>query len=326
LPSLEALLSEQKKALEILNSQHATGADLVKLDKQRADLAKQIATTEREIATTQKNAEKAKVDAAKKAAKAKLDAEKQASYAQAEKILGLNQSHRSQTAQQSLTSDERKVLIEALVAAEEGAGGVPGLRRRRTPKVGKNFGFGGLLKFTGSGLSKGEADKLTAQLQNLPTGKLLALLGDEFGPLPKATSDSLDKINEVLKLKFLPPDVVENIRQRLEQIKTSLLSTVSAMNQASTQIPQTSSRVLTAGLGLTQAQRQALEFRYSDALAHGGAMTPQGSYGLNGVYINTVQVSGVTDVKSLANELTKHAKRNSGQTRGTRGGSYLGHH
>ncbi len=96
-------------------------------------------------------------------------------------------------------------------------------------------------------------------------------------------------------------------------------------NKTTQHVTQTSSRLLTAGLDLSGAQRKALEARYSDAMAHGGHLSE--GMGANGIYINgDLNLTGVNDVKGLADKLTKHAKRNSGQTRGTRGGSYLGHH
>lgn len=91
------------------------------------------------------------------------------------------------------------------------------------------------------------------------------------------------------------------------------------------QVAATSTRLLTAGLGLTAAQRQSLEQRFAQAEAHPGQKP--GEVAANGIVINgDLNLHGVTDVRSLANKLTKEAKRNSGQTRGMRGGSYLGHH
>ena len=95
--------------------------------------------------------------------------------------------------------------------------------------------------------------------------------------------------------------------------------------QQTRQVAATSTRLLTAGLGLTQAQRASLEQRFAQAEAHPG-MTP-GQVAANGIVINgDLNLHGVHDVKTLAGELTKRAKRNSGQSRGTRPGSYLGHH
>jgi hypothetical protein len=85
--------------------------------------------------------------------------------------------------------------------------------------------------------------------------------------LPKTTLTSLEKINAVLKNKFIPTDVRENIRARLQQIEQMLKASTKTL--ASNYKPVHSTDIV-KGLGLDRTQKLAVEQRVSQALAHGG--------------------------------------------------------
>lgn len=132
--------------------------------------------------------------------------------------------------------------------------------------------------------------------------------------LPKTTLDSLNKVNEVLKNKFIPPDVRQNIEARLAQIEETLKA--SAKRLGSNYKPVHSTDIV-KGLGLDRAEKLTIESRVSQALAHGGMAPSAGAAA--GVPLatattpapTTINVGGVTieingagkNAKELAKEV-----------------------
>lgn len=154
--------------------------------------------------------------------------------------------------------------------------------------------------------------------------------------LPKSTLTSLQKVNEVLKNKFIPPDVRENIRARLQQIEQMLKA---SSKQLSSNFKPVHSTDIVKGLGLDRAQKLIVEGRVAQALAHGGTAPTGpaangipltgtgkargGSLSIGGI---TIELHGVGDknAKQLMHELgpelqswfLKHEARNAGSSSG----------
>lgn len=235
--------------------------------------------------------------------------------------------------QQQAARREDRILGLAPGGGQTTPGAVALRRREHNVLVGEiTRSFGG-----GKNAINLAAQKLgisTTTLLHKTNNQLLAEMKRMGIVLPKATLDSLNKINTVLKEKFIPPDVRENIRARLQQIEETLKT--SSKKLASNYKPVHSTDVV-KGLGLDRAQKLAVESRVSQALAHGG-MAPTGGaaagiplatgvgLGSSGqvqyVTFGDVQITitgGGKNAKQIAAEvraeLLKHSARNGGRDR-----------
>ena len=184
-----------------------------------------------------------------------------------------------------------------------------------------------------------EAQRIAAEKQLLAANKKKPILNfaipfklqlaDLKAQTTKTTSDDL-KIAEAQKA--FARKMIKSGKLRGQALLDAWQAIIDAntkiadlQNSQTRQVAAVSTKFLTAGLNLTHAQTLALRQRFAQAEAHPG-MDP-GQIAANGIVINgDLNLHGVNDAKTLANELTKRAKRNSGQSRGTRPGAYLGHH
>ncbi len=217
---------------------------------------------------------------------------------------------------------ERKLLDKALASAE---GEATKLQLRRAPKTTRNIGFGRIQKMTVAAGSTAAYDAVARSTMHDTLGQLVAEVEKVFGKdMPEATKTSLDKINQVLKEKFLPPDVKDNIRARLQEIQQTLAGGLQGLRATSNNFVAASSEKMTAGLGLSQTQRVALEQRISQVGAHGG-MVPAGPAALGMV---VVHVHGVNDPNAVADAVIKKIQkvrnRQHPSTRGRNAGQALG--
>ena len=235
---------------------------------------KEEAQLEREIASTQR--EIASVEKTRAQA---------ADAAAARRILGLGSRPR-QSAQQTIAGRERQILNTTIADSIYG------------PKA-----------------TSAEIAGITTRTAKLSTAGLVELVQRDLGDkLPKATRESLEKINKVLELKFLPPDVLTNLRSRLSQIQSTLKAGLAGINQTANNYKGVSAAEFVANIpGLTRAQKKALEERYSQIEAHGGRPTGPAALGIavptgGDTHIHgDIHVHGVEDLDKL---ITKIEKRN----------------
>lgn len=250
--------------------------------KERRKLYDQIARDEKKL-DPKKAADPHKaahhVTAAQRA-KAARDAARAADTASAHRILGIGGRGQLTGPQATLAADERRMLENVL--AQRTHMRVAVLRRKAA---------------------------------NLTTASLIDLVKSEFGDkMPKATAESLDKINQVLKLKFIPDDVRQNIRNRLAQIRNTLTSELNATKKVTSGFHGVTSEQFVQGIpGLTRAQRIMLEERYSQVQAHGGrptgpAVLGQPTQGGHVTHIGKVEVHGVQNLDQLINQIEKRTR------------------
>lgn len=300
LPALRALEGEQRKALAVLRAQHDTGAARLKQLKEETALERQLAATQKQIV------------------KAQTDAQKAADAATARRILRIGGPKAKPSAVQSVQAAERKTLNEALaelLAADQGA--VNELQRRRSRRVSPNRGLGRVPRAGSTQARALAVDELTRRTARLNLEGLTQLVRKEFGDkIPKSTLESLNKINQVLKLKFLPPDVLANLRARLAQIKATLAGGLAGISQTASGYKGVSAQEFVKGIpGLTKAQRLALEEKYSQVQAHGGVATGPAALGVvtqaapGQVHINgPVHVHGVQNLDQLISDIEKRTR------------------
>lgn len=258
------------------------------------------------------------VDAAKKKAAAEKKAAEERMQLEEEKILGIGRF--ANAGEISLAADERKILDKALADA-----GVSSehLQTRRTPKAAKNYGYGRIFRNTGSG-SNASLAEVTKATAHMTLDQLLKEVETVFGKdMPAGVERELEKINKVLKFKFISPDVKAAIRARLEEIARELEGGLHKAADISTKnYHKLSSTAFADQLGLTGAQRAKAEALYAQQQAHSG-MVPNGPAG-NGVLITgNVHVHGVQDPKKFLAELQRIAKSSGTSIRGQHGGTRL---
>lgn len=259
-------------------------------------------------------------ESAKKLAAAKKKAEDARIQAYEEHLLGLGPGGEPTTpGAEALRTKEREMLVKIL--AEAGAAPSTGVRINRT-RVGSHIRIRGV---AGQETAKATAAQIAAMTSATSEETLQQLVADvekTFGSeLPKSVETNLEKINEVLKQKFLPADVRQNIRDRLTQIAQTLTAGLAQINQAAQTSRPVTAEQLTAGLGLSEATRRALEARIAQESAHNGRVpTTVGAAGGSIVINGNVNLPDVHTPEQFLKELQKKARRGVTQTRGPNAG------
>ena len=235
-----------------------------------------------QIATTREKITKLEAKAAKDAAAAR-DA------ATADAILGINRRKAQMPVATRLAGEERGILNEALT----------------------KYLFG-------SRASQAQLAYITRRTAKMNLEQLTKLVETELGDkLPRATADALDKINRVLELKLIPKEAVAKVRAMLAQIKTTLIGGLSDIGEGYSAYRGVSAEQFTAALGLTRAQRIAVEERYSAVQAHGGLPGGTAAAGIvipggtQNIHVGTLVVHGVQNLDELINEITKRTRSHS---------------
>lgn len=218
------LVQVAQEQLDYLNKEHASGHQLVVLERERAKLAGIIAAAHKKI--TAELAKQTNTAIGRKE----------------EKILGLGPNGaQTSPGQVSLKMREHKILDNEIAKMFGGS-------KHSIAVAAQNLGV------STATLLHGTNEQLIAEMKKLGI------------TLPATTLDSLNKINLVLKNKFLPPDVRANLQARLTQIEQTLNSGMTALSN----MKPVKSTDLVKGLGLDGAQKIALESRIAQEMAHGG--------------------------------------------------------